>query len=403
MTKGEALIGWLRSPVVLVTVGVFIHFTCWKLMTPLLPLWAGRLGATPLVVGALFTGYAAADLACSPVLGALSDRLGRKPIIVVSLALSATAFAMTALAKSLVILLAAQIISGLGAPIVSVAQAMIADRVDPGRLARAMAYFLVAIGIANVVGPALGGALSTLGPTVPFWAAAVLASGATAMMWALLPETRRPNSTPGTASPAVGWRELLQSRWIHRLAVTALIFGCVMVTLDTVLVLFTHRTLGWAEAPNGWLFAYLGAVVVVMQFGLVGRCVTRFGEQRVLLGGLAVAALGLVVLSIDATAALVVGGVGLVGVGIGLIAPLLPTLFCFATTAESYGAALGFMQGVIALARLITPLMATAAFTWSIGSPFIIAALLCLLGISLLTVGKMPAIDAGGAAGVQSR
>ncbi|MGH3563843.1 MAG: MFS transporter [Mycobacterium sp.] len=362
MATGSTL-GWTRSPLALVTAGVFLHFTCWRLMTPLLPLWASRLGATPLVVGALLTGYAAAELASTPVLGTLSDRFGRKPIIVISLGFSATSFAMTAFAKSLPMLFAAQIVGGLGAAIVSVAQAMVADWAHPGRLAQAMGYLLAAIGVASAVGPALGGALSTLGPTVPFWAAAALASGNTVMMWAILPETRRRGSTASSVSAAVRWRELLRSSWIHRLAVTALIFGCVIVTLETVLVLFTNRALGWAEAPNGWLFAYLGAVVVVMQLGVVGRCATRFGERRLLLGGLAVAAAGLVLVGVSPAAAPIVIGVGLIGIGVGLIAPLLPTLFCFATPAENRGAVLGFMQGIIALARLVSPLMATAAFT----------------------------------------
>jgi predicted MFS family arabinose efflux permease len=393
----------MRSPLVLVTAGVFLYFTSWKLMTPLLPLWAGRLGATPLAVGGLLTGYAAADLACTPVLGALSDRFGRKPVIVVSLGLSAACFTMTALARSFAVLLAAQIVGGLGAAIVSAAYAMVADRVHPGGLAHALAYLLAAIGVANAVGPALAAALSTLGPTVPFWAAAALACGTTVMMGATLPETRRRGSAVDNVSAAVRWRDLLRSSWIHRLAVTALIFGCVIVTLETVLVLFTQRALGWAEVPNGWLFAYFGVVVVVMQLGVVGRCVVWFGERRLLLGGLAVAALGLALLGISTTAAPVVIGVGVIGIGVGLIAPLLPTLFCFASPAENRGAVLGFMQALVALARLISPLMAGAAFTWSIGAPFIIVGLLCLIGVCLLAVGSKPAIDAGGAGGFQLR
>jgi MFS family permease len=400
VTDREALSRRMRSPLTLGTVAIFLYFTCWKLMTPLMPLWAGHFGATPLMVGVLFTGYAAADLAASPVFGALSDRFGRKPVIVISLGLSAACFAMTGLAKSWAMLFAAQIVGGLGAPAVNVTQAMVADRVHPVRLAQTMAYLLAAIGIAQAVGPALGGTLSTLGPTVPFWAATALASATTVLMWAMLPETRRRDSAANTGLAALRWRELLRSNWMYRLAVTTLIFGCVIVTLDTVLVLFTHRVLGWAEAPNGWLFAYFGVVVVVMQLGVVGRCATRFGERRLLLGGLVIAALGLIVLGVSTAAAPMLSGVGLVGVGVGLIAPLLPALFCSASSAESHGAALGLMQALIALARLISPLMVTAAFTASIGAPFVVVGLLCVLGVCLLSVGNKrdkPTIDTGGA------
>ncbi|MGH3562564.1 MAG: MFS transporter, partial [Mycobacterium sp.] len=219
----------------------------------------------------------------------------------------------------------------------------------------------------------------------------------------LLPETRRRDGTARAAPAPVRWRELLRSSWIHRLALTTLIFGSVIVTLEAVLPLFTHRALGWAEAPNGWLFAYLGGVVVAMQLGVVGRCAARFGERRLLLGGLAVATLGLILLGISTTAAPVVIGVGLIGVGAGAIIPLLPTLFSLASPAENRGAVLGFAQGLFALARLVTPLMASAAFTWSIGAPFIIVGLLCLLGVCLLTVRNKPAVDADGAVGFQLR
>ncbi len=393
----------MRPPLALVTAGIFVEFTCWKLMAPLLPLWATRLGATPLMVGVLLTAFAATELGSAPMLGTLSDRFGRKPVIVVSLGLSVLAFAMVALAKSLAMLLAAQIVGGFGAAIVSVGQAVVADWVDPARLASAMAYLAAAIGVAHAVGPALGGALSALGPTVPFWAATVLAAGNTAMIWVLLPETRRRDRPAVAATVPVRWRELLRSRWIHRLALTTLIFGSVLVTLESVLPLFTHGVLGWVEAPNGWLFAYLGIVVVVMQLGVVGRCSARFGERRLLLGGLAVTAPGLILLGVSTTAAPVIIGVGLIGAGAGAIIPLLPTLFCFASPVENRGAVLGFAQGLIALARLVSPMVATAAFTWSIGAPFIIVGLLCLLGVVLLTVGNKPAIDISGQLGPPAR
>src|SRR5574337_856191 len=368
----------MRSPLVLVTVGMFLEFTCWKLMAPLLPLWATRLGAAPLMVGVLITAFSAVELSCTPVLGALSDRFGRKPVIVISLGFSVVSFSMIAAAESLPLLLAAQIVGGLGTAVVSVGQAVVADWVQPGRLAHAMAFLATGMGVAHAVGPALGGTLSMLGPTVPFWTATALAGVNTVMMWVMLPETRRRECLPRTVASPVRWRGLLRSNWIHRLAVATLIFGCVIVTLEAVLPLFTHQALGWAEAPNGWLFAYLGVAIVTMQLGVVGHYATRFGERRLLAAGLAIAA------------------VGLISVGAGLIIPLLPTLFSLASPVENRGAVLGFAQGLIALARLVAPLPAAAVFTWSIGAPFVIVGLLCLVGVALLTAGNKSSIAAAG-------
>lgn len=374
--------GAVRSPLVLITVGLFLEFTCWKLMAPLLPLWASRLGATPVLVGVLLTVFAAVELGCAPLFGTLSDRFGRKPVIVASLGLSTAAFALIALARSLPMLLVAQAVGGSGAAIVSVGQAAVADRVGPGRLIHAMTCLAVAIGVGEAVGPALGGALSALGPTAPFWAAAALTGANMALIGALLPETRGRAEAAGP-SAALRWRGLVRSPGMRRLGLATLIFGSVPVTLEAVLPLFTSRVLGWAEAPNGWLFAYLGVVVVVVQLGVVGRAAQRFGERRLLGGGLAIAAVGLTLLGVGRTAAPVIAGVGIIGVGAGVVIPLLPTLFCLAAPAPDRGAVLGFAQALIALARLVSPILAATAFTWSVGAPFLLVGVLCLAGAGL--------------------
>lgn len=398
MTEGETLAGRARSPLFLVTAAVFLDYASLMVAMPLLPLWGERLGATPLMLGGLFAANAVAQLACAPVLGVLSDRYGRKPLIVLALGLSATSCALIALADSLAMLFAARIVGGVGASIVGAAQAIVADSVHPARRAQAMSYLAAAIGAAHAVGPALGGALAQLGPSVPFWGAAALGCGNMVMTWAVLPNSRRRGNGAHDVSATVAqWRELWRSGPVRRLAAVVLIFGCVIVMLETLLVLFTHHALGWSQAPNAWLRAYHGAVVVAVQLGIVGRCVARFGERRVILGALPVAALGLVLLGFSTTAVTVIIGVGLIGVGAGMISPLLATLLSFVSPPENRGAVLGFAHGLTGVAHLIVPLAASAAFTWSIGSPFMIAGLLCLLAVCLLAAGNNSAFDPGAA------
>ncbi|OBI76830.1 hypothetical protein A9X01_03265 [Mycobacterium asiaticum] len=375
----------MRSPVPLAAAAVFADYTSLMMVVPLLPLWSRHLGATPLLLGALLTAYAAAQLASTPVLGALSDRHGRKPIVIASLALSASSFALIAVAGSLAMLFVARIVGGFGASVVGTAHAIVCDHVPAPRQARAMGCLGAAIGAAHAVGPALGGALTQLGPSVPMWVAAVLGVVNTVMTWALLPETRRETTPDAACEPAPRWRKLLRDNRLRHLAATALLFGCAIATLETVLALYIHTALGWGQSPIAWLRAYQGTVVMVIQLCIVGRCAARYGERRVALGALSVVGAGLVVLGLSTTAVPVLFAVGLIGIGTGLVSPLLATLFSFASPASSRGAVLGFAHGLTVVAHLIVPLTATAAFTWSIGTPFLLAGLSCVLGTCLLT------------------
>jgi MFS transporter, DHA1 family, tetracycline resistance protein len=354
----------------------------------LLPFWAEQLGATPMLLGAMITAYAVAQLAFTPVLGALSDRCGRRPVIVISLLLSGLPFALTALASSVAMLFAARIVGGLGASIVAAAQAIVADRIPPREQARAMGYLGAAIGLAHVAGPAAGGALSTLGATAPFWVAALLAFGNTLMICCWLPETHRRSATVEEQRVKRSWTALIRSGAMRRLAVIALVFALVTVTLETVLALFTNRTFGWVAVENGWLFAYLGIVVVAMQLGVVGRLAVRFGERTLLVAGLCATAVGLLLLGVSTTVPLAVIAIGVVGVGSGVISPLLPTLFSFASPPEQRGAVLGFAHALTAMGRMLGPVMTSGLFTWESELPFLATSLLCLLGALLSLPGR---------------
>src|SRR5579859_1903795 len=189
-----------RSPLFLMALTVFIDFAGFGLVIPLLPFWAERLGAGPLGVGLVLTMYALAQFLFTPMLGALSDRYGRRPVILASLVIQALAFALSALASSLPILLAARFIGGLGASNIGSAQAVVSDVTPVEKRARGMGLIGAAIGLGFVVGPALGGLLASFGSTVPFWAAMIVALANALLVLRFLPETRHMRS----ASYSVG-------------------------------------------------------------------------------------------------------------------------------------------------------------------------------------------------------
>ena len=198
----------MRSPLFLMGLTVFIDITGFGLVLPLLPFWAQRLGADAFVIGLITTAYALAQFLFTPLLGALSDRYGRRPVILVSLLVEAAAFAMTALAGTLPMLLVARFVGGMGASNIGSAQAVVADVTPPEQRARGMGVIGAAIGLGFVVGPALGGLLATLGAATPFWVAMGVALLNALLVWRFLPETRVAHRSVVTAQRRAGLRRL---------------------------------------------------------------------------------------------------------------------------------------------------------------------------------------------------
>ncbi|HEY7782143.1 MAG TPA: MFS transporter [Ktedonobacterales bacterium] len=386
------------SPLVLMALTIFIDFTGFGLVIPLLPFWAERLGAGPRAIGALLAAYALAQILFTPMLGALSDRFGRKPIILLSLVVEGAAFALTALSGSLALLFVARFVGGLGASNIGSAQAVVADVTPREGRARAMGVIGAAIGLGFVVGPALGGALAALGEAVPFWVAMGVALVNAVLVWRLLPETRRrrvaettvPTPTARVRDALVaGWGRALRRPGVARLVAINLLYTVAFTGMETVFVLLTQRTFGWTARQNGFLFAYVGVVIVVMQGGVVGQVVKGLGERRVLIAGMALLAAGLILLPWSGTLALVLGALGLVSVGDGAVTPALAALLSLASPADAQGETLGVAQGAGAFGRLVGPLAAGALFAAGTGLPFIFGAAVVILG-ALLAIPTLP-------------
>lgn len=375
------------SPLTLMALVIFIDFTGFGLALPLLPFWALRLGAGPLALGALTAVYAIAQLLFTPLLGALSDRVGRKPIIFCSLLIEAGAFALTGLAGSLALLFVARAASGLGASNIGSAQAVVADTTPAASRARAMGAIGAAIGLGFVVGPALGGVLAPLGPTVPFWAAAAVALLNALLVALLLPETRR--RAAGQPAPAAraallaGWGRALRRPGVARLVAITLLYTIAFTGMETVFALLAQHRFGWGARQTGFVFAYVGVLVVLMQGGLVGQFVRRWGERPLLVAGLALLALGLVLLPWSATLPMLLVALGAIAVGDGAVSPVVSTLLSFAAPAEAQGETLGVAQGVASLGRLLGPLAAGSLYALAVWGPFVAGAGLALLALAL--------------------
>lgn len=375
----------VRSPLFLMALTIFIDFTGFGLVIPLLPFWAEHLGAGPVGVGMILTIYALAQFIFTPLLGTLSDRYGRRPVIIASLCIEALAFALTALAGSLPFLLLARFIGGLGASNIGSAQAVVSDVTPPEERTRGMGLIGAAIGLGFVVGPALGGGLAALGATVPFWVAMGVAIANMLLVLRFLPETRTQRDTAKTAQKGTfvllaGWQQALHYPAVARLVVVNLLFTVAFTAMEAIFPLFTQHAFGWGAVQNGYIFTYVGMIIVIMQGGLVGRLVKVFGEKRLLIGGLVLLASGLALLAWSTQLALLLIALGILSAGDGAVNPTVSTLLSFASPAEAQGEALGFAQGMAGLGRIIGPLAAGSLFAFGgSGAPFLIGAGLVLV------------------------
>ncbi len=393
------------SPLFLMALTIFIDFASFGIVLPLLPFWAERLGAGPVGVGLAITIYALAQFIFTPVLGTLSDRYGRRPVILASLLIEVLSLALAALAGSLPILFVARFIGGLGASNIGSAQAVVADVTPVEGRARAMGLIGAAIGLGFVVGPALGGLLASLGPAVPFWAAMIVALANALLVLRFLPETRQMEIARLTMNrgPTVGprfivglfagWRQVLRHPAVARLVVVNLLFTVAFTAMETVFPLFTQHSFGWTARQNGYIFTYAGIVIVLMQGGMVGQLVKRVGERRLLIAGLVMLAAGLALLAWSTSLALLLVALGIVSMSDGAVTPMVSALLSFASPPTTRGEMLGLAQGVAGLGRVIGPLAAGSILAiGGPGAPFFVGSALVVLAalIALPLAGASP-------------
>ncbi|HZO72398.1 MAG TPA: MFS transporter [Ktedonobacteraceae bacterium] len=378
-----------KAPLFLMALTILIDFTGFGLILPLLPFWAQRLGANAVGIGLILTVYALAQFIFTPLLGRLSDRYGRKPVIFTSLLIGGASLAFSAIAWSFPILLLARFIGGLGASNIGSAQAVVSDVTSPQDRARGMGLIGASIGLGFVIGPALGGVLAPLGPALPFWAATGVALLNALLVLLFLPETLNREEKKAQAEPArrgllAGITGVWRSPVVTRLIAINLIFTIAFTAMEAIFPLFTQHTFGWGAAQNGYVFTYVGFIIVIMQGGLVGQLVKRWQEQAIMLVGLVMLAAGLILLAFSAQLAMLLIALGILSVGDGAVTPLVSTLLSFASPAEAQGETLGLAQGVAGLGRIVGPVAAGSAYAIGVpATPFIAGGILVLLAAML--------------------
>lgn len=352
---------------------VFIDTVGFGIILPLQPFFAKQLGASDSVVTLVASSFTGAQLLFAPIWGALSDRIGRRPVLLITVAGTAVGYVWVAFTDTLWMLFLARAFGGAMAANISIAHACVADLSRPGRRARDMGRVGAAAGLGFVAGPAIGGLLAgpdPLAPAVeiPFLVAAAASALAFVLATVVLRETRRatPDSEPGAASGVLGRvLGLAENRAEPQLL---LLLGLMFMTpfvftaIETTLALWTAAALGWGAEQNGLLYTHMGAVAIATQGLCVGPLVGRLGERGAVLTGSLLAALGAGVLHLSAGYVGLMASLGLIVFGIGVINPSLNSLISYHAGENSRGRLMGVAQGSAGLGRFVGPAWGGASF-----------------------------------------
>lgn len=333
---------------------VFIDIVGFGIILPILPGEAARMGATPAAIGVLVAAYSAIQLLLAPLWGRTSDRIGRRPVLLIGLVGSACSYALFAVAGSWLVLLISRLLDGASGATVNVAQAYLADRVAPAERARAMGMIGAAVGAGFIVGPLLGGLAVTRGPATAGWLAAAITVVNLAAAWRILPESTR-GDHPEPSAPARPDR----LRIALPLAVVFLA-TLAFTVMYVVFPLWGEQMAGADRSTVGYWFAMVGLVTMLVQGGLLGRIVARFGEARTAWIGTALLGIGLgLVPEVTRTGMVSIWPVLVIlGAGYGLAGPSMLGLVSRLTGSTRQGRVLGVAQSVSSAARIVGPIAA---------------------------------------------
>jgi multidrug resistance protein len=354
------------------------------MVVPILGRYADRFGASGFEVGLLFSSFSIAQFFFAPVMGRLSDRIGRKPVIIISLLGTAVGSFVTGAAGTLWLLFLGRFLDGASGASVSVAQSAITDIAPPEQRARLLGMLGAAFGVGFVFGPAIGGLAALGGPHVPFYVAGVFALCNAVAAFIRLPET---NQNIGKVRDAAQFPSRRRSFAWNKFTITALLSGTAFAGFEATFALFGERRFDLTEGSAAAVFLVVGVMLVVVQGGLIGPLTKAFGSQRLLVAGFGTLIAGFLVLSIAEVWVVLFLALALLSLGQGLVTPSLTSVVADSATPDRRGEVLGVQQSAGALSRIIGPAIAGLLFDHAgVAWPYVVAAV--LTGAALATVSR---------------
>lgn len=377
----EAVQGSTRFPKGFWTIWstVALDMVGFGMVVPILGRYADRYGASGFEVGLLFSMFSIAQFFFAPVLGRLSDRIGRKPVIVISLLGTAVGSFLTGAAGALWLLYVARFIDGASGASVSVAQSAITDIASPEDRPRLLGMLGAAFGVGFVFGPAIGGLAALGGPHVPFYLASAFALCNAVAAWFRLPETNVTRAQRETVR--------VRRRFaVNRFTGTALLAGSAFAGFEATFALFGERRFDLTEGSAAAVFLVVGVMLVIVQGVLIGPLTKSFGSPRLLSSGFVVLVAGFLVLAVAEAWVVLFLALALLSLGQGVVTPSLTSVVADSVAPDKRGEALGVQQSAGALSRIVGPAIAGLTFDHAgVAWPYVVAAVLTISALVLVT------------------
>jgi len=372
---------------------VFVDLLGFGMVIPVMPIYAEHLGASEAATGWLSTGYSLMQFVFAPIWGRLSDRVGRRPVLLVSIAMTAVAFLLYGVAASFAVLLVSRLFAGAATANIAIAQAYVADVTTPEGRAKGMGMIGAAFGLGFVFGPAVGGLLAAHSLSTPGFVAAALSILNLVGAFFLLPEPAQHVAAARQRGRFEALFAELRKPGIRKLLVIFFVVTFAFSAMEATYAFLSQRHYGLDARHVGWVFAYIGVIVVLVQGGLIGPLTRRYGEKKLLVAGAVLQALSLAALPFATGVPGLLLATAPLALGSGLTSPSLSSLLSKFSRAEDQGGTLGIGQSASALGRIFGPLTGTMSFSAWHAAPYLGGAVLMGIGAAVAATVDAPRID----------
>lgn len=350
-------------------------------MVPVLPFYAAEYGADGTTLGLLVTTYAGAQFLAAPLWGRLSDRIGRRRVMLLTIAGTAISLAMLGWADSLARLFLARFLGGAFAANISVASAYLTDVTEEGERTRWMGVLGACFGVGFTLGPAMGGLLAPFGYSVPMYVAAGLAAINGVHAAISLHEPAR--HVQSASEPALPLSAVLSDPRLRLLCLANFTFAAAVTQLETMFPFFMKDRFGYDASEVAWLLVAMAVLMGAIQGGGIAPLVSRFGERALVIGGCTLLAVAFFWMPVPRGVALLLLPLAVAAIGRAISQPSLMGLASLTAAADRRGAVMGAFQSSASLARAVAPLAAGVIYDRSIDGPFLLGGIL-LVGVALL-------------------